>query len=63
VKDRIVAYAVRQAYRDVLFHGRHPVFVLYLEVDPRQVESTSIPPNTKSGSETPGTFATSCSAR
>ena len=38
VKDRIVAYAVRQAYRDVLFHGRHPVFVLYLEVDPRQVD-------------------------
>ncbi len=38
VKDRIVAYAVRQAYRDVLFHGRHPVFVLYLELDPRQVD-------------------------
>ena len=38
VKDRIVAYAVRQAYRDVLFHGRQPVFVLYLELDPRQVD-------------------------
>ncbi len=38
VKDRIVAYAVKQAYRDVLFHGRHPVFVLHLDLDPRQVD-------------------------
>jgi DNA mismatch repair protein MutL len=38
VKDRVVGHAVRQAFRDVLFHGRHPVFVLYLEVDPRQVD-------------------------
>jgi DNA mismatch repair protein MutL len=32
VRDRLVAHAVRQAYHDVLFHGRHPVFVLYLEL-------------------------------
>ena len=38
VKDRLVAHAVRQAYRDVLFHGRHAVFALYLDVDPRQVD-------------------------
>jgi len=38
VKDRIVGHAVKQAYRDVLFHGRHPVFVLYLELDARQVD-------------------------
>jgi DNA mismatch repair protein MutL len=38
VKDRVVGYAVKQAYRDVLFHGRHPVFVLYLELDARQVD-------------------------
>ena len=38
VKDKIVAYAVKQAYRDVLFHGRHPVFVLYLDLDPRRVD-------------------------
>ena len=26
VRDKLVAHAVRQAYRDVLFHGRHPLF-------------------------------------
>jgi DNA mismatch repair protein MutL len=32
VRDKLVAHAVRQAYHDVLFHGRHPLFVLYLEL-------------------------------
>lgn len=38
VRDKLVAHAIRQAYRDVLFHGRHPVFVLYLEVPAEGVD-------------------------
>ena len=38
VKDKLVAHAVRQAYRDVLYNGRHPTFVLYLELDPATVD-------------------------
>jgi len=32
IRDRLVAHAIRQAFRDVLFHGRHPAFVLFLEM-------------------------------
>ena len=38
VKDKLVAHAVRQAYRDVLYNGRHPTYVLYLELDPTLVD-------------------------
>ena len=38
VRDKLVVHAVRQAYRDVLYNGRHPVFVLFLEVDPAVVD-------------------------
>ena len=38
VKDKVIGHAVRQAYRDVLFHGRQPAFVLYLTLDPADVD-------------------------
>ena len=38
VRDKLVAHAIRQAYRDVLFGGRHPVFVLSLDLPPDLVD-------------------------
>ena len=38
VRDPLAAHAVRQAYRDVLFHGRHPAFALFLELAPEFVD-------------------------
>ncbi len=38
VRDKLVAHAIRQAYRDVLFGGRHPVFVLYLTLPATAVD-------------------------
>ena len=38
VKDKVITHAVRQAYRDVLYGGRHPAYVLFLELDPNRVD-------------------------
>lgn len=38
IRDKVVSHAIRQAYQDVLYHGRHPAFVLFLEIEPADVD-------------------------
>jgi DNA mismatch repair protein MutL len=43
VRDKVITHAVRQAYQDVLFHGRHPAYVLFFELDPALVDVNAHP--------------------
>ncbi|HIG41294.1 MAG TPA: DNA mismatch repair endonuclease MutL [Gammaproteobacteria bacterium] len=38
IRDKLVTHAVKQGYQDVLYHGRHPVFALFFELEPRTVD-------------------------
>jgi DNA mismatch repair protein MutL len=43
LRDKLVASAVRLAYRDVLYHGRQPAYVLYLEMDAARADVNAHP--------------------
>ncbi len=43
IRDRLVTHAVRQGYKDVLYHGRHPAYVLFLEMAPEKVDVNAHP--------------------
>ena len=43
VRDRLLMSAVRLAYRDVLYHGRHPAYLLHLSIDPALVDVNAHP--------------------
>jgi DNA mismatch repair protein MutL len=38
IRDRTLGHAVRTAFADVLYHGRYPACVLFLEMDPADLD-------------------------
>jgi len=38
VRDNLISHAVRRAYSDVMYHGRHPAFVLFFSISPSLVD-------------------------
>jgi len=47
VRDKVLAHAAKHAYRDVLYHGRQPAYVLFLEMPPHMVDVNAHPAKTE----------------
>lgn len=43
IRDKTLSHAVKLAYQDVLYHGRHPAYVLCLEMDAVKVDVNAHP--------------------
>jgi DNA mismatch repair protein MutL len=43
IRDKTISHAVKLAFQDVLYHGRHPAYILFLEVDPSSVDVNAHP--------------------
>ncbi len=43
IRDKTISHAIKLAFQDVLYHGRHPAYVLFLELDPTEVDVNAHP--------------------
>lgn len=43
IRDKTLSHAVKLAYQDVLYHGRQPAYVIFLELNPHSVDVNAHP--------------------